>query len=397
MATMDQVRAYSGPALFSYGFRPFFLGGAIVAALTPALTALSLSGSLTLAGHYGTFAYHGHEMLFGFVGAVVAGFILTAVANWTGRLPLVGGRLIAMAGLWLAGRLAMAGVDFIGAVAAAIVDALFLLALAAVVWREVLAGKNWRNLPVCVLLTLFAVANVLWHAGMGFGSGGGAGFRVAVAVIALLLSLIGGRITPSFTLNWLKKSGKAPFDASFGKLDQAALASVGAALFAWVAAPTAQIAGGLLLLSALMLVLRLLRWRGWRAGAEPLVAILHVGYLWIPVGLALIGLSVLAPAVLPAATALHGITVGAAGVMTLAVMTRATLGHTGRALSADPATIVIYLLVNLGAAARLIAPFTLIDYTAAIGVASALWGGAFALFAVIYGRYLLSPRLAHSP
>lgn len=395
MATMDQVRAYAGPALFSYGFRPFFLGGAIVAALTPALTSLSLGGGLTLAGRYGTIAYHGHEMLFGFVGAVVAGFILTAVANWTGRLPLVGGRLIAIAGLWLAGRLAMAGVDIIGVSLAAVIDALFLVALAAVIWREVLAGKNWRNLPVCALLTLFALANILWHAGTISGNGGGLGLRIAVAVIALLLSLIGGRITPSFTLNWMKKSGKAPFDASFGNLDRAALAGVGAALIAWVVAPTAAIAGGLLVVAALLLVLRLLRWRGWRTGAEPLVAILHVGYGWLAVGLALIGLSVLAPAILSAATALHGVTVGAAGVMTLAVMTRATLGHTGRALTADAPTIVIYLLVNIGAAARLMAPFAPFDYTAAISVASALWGGAFALFAAVYGRYLLSPRLAH--
>lgn len=397
MATMEKVRAYAGPALFSYGFRPFFLGGAIVAALIPALTALSLGGGLTLAGRYGAIAYHGHEMLFGFIGAVVAGFILTAVANWTGRLPLVGARLIAMAGLWLAGRLAMAGVDSIGIAAAAAIDGLFLVALAAVVWREVLAGKNWRNLPVCVLLTLFALANILWHAGMGFGSGGGAGLRVAVAAIALLLSLIGGRITPSFTLNWLKKSGKAPIDASFKKFDQAALASVGAGLFAWVIAPTAAIAGVLLLLSAVLLALRLLRWRGWRTGAEPLVAILHVGYLWVAVGLALIGLSVLAPAAAPAATALHGITSGAAGVMTLAVMTRATLGHTGRALRADAATNVIYLLVNLGALARLSAPFAPIDYMASIGVASALWSGAFAVFAVVYGKYLLTPRAATRP
>lgn len=397
MATMEQVRAYSGPALFSFGFRPFFLGGAIVAALTPGLTALSLSGRVTLAEQYGAIAYHGHEMLFGFVGAVVAGFILTAVANWTGRLPLFGGRLIAMAGLWLAGRFAIAGVDMIGVAVAALVDGFFLLALAAVVWREVLAGRNWRNLPVCALLTLFAFANVLWHAGMISGSGGGAGLRLAVAVIALLLSLIGGRITPSFTLNWLKKSGGAPFDAKFGKVDQAALASVGAALIAWVVAPTSQIAGVLLLLSSALLLLRLLRWRGWRTGAEPLVAILHVGYLWVPIGLALIGWSALAPAALPAAMALHGLTAGAAGVMTLAVMTRATLGHTGRPLKADAATIVIYLLVNLGAVARLAAPLTPFDYAASIGFASALWGCAFAVFAVVYGRYLLTPRLVDKP
>lgn len=395
--TMQQVRRYKGPALFSFGFRPFFLAGAIVAAAIPVVTAVSLSGGPLVAETYGALAFHAHEMLFGYLSAVVAGFLLTAVANWTGRLPIVGSGLSAIVALWLAGRIAVAAVDVIGVHAAAIVDMAFLVAFAAFIWREVLTGRNWRNLPVCILLTLFAAANGAWHAGVVFNGDGGLGLRIGVAVIVVLLALIGGRVTPSFTSNWLKKSGHAGVDAKPDALDKAALASVGAAAVVWVAAPTSMAAGVLLLAAAALILARLARWRGWRTFAEPLVAILHVGYLWVSIGLALLGWSVLAPAALPASTALHGLTAGAAGVMTLAVMTRATLGHTGRALTADRATSLIYLLVNLGAALRLAAPVMPVDYTAAIALASALWSAAFVVFAVVYGRYLTTARLRAKP
>lgn len=392
-STAMQMRQYRGPVLFSFGFRPFFLFGALLASILPMLAALSMSGALTIGGAYGAIAYHGHEMVFGFLAAIVAGFVLTAVPNWTGRLPVLGWRLVALFALWLAGRVAMPASGAIGLQATAVIDTLFLIVVDLIVWREVAAGKNWRNLPVCVLLGLFALGNLLWHFHAVREGAGQFGLRWGVAVIATLLAFIGGRITPSFTRNWFMKN-RTPFaDAPFAIVDKLALGSLVAAMIVWLAAPTGAPTGVLLFAAAGLNFFRLARWRGWLTTAEPLVAILHVGYLWLAVALLLLGVAAAFPASVSVSTAFHALTAGAAGVMTLAVMTRATRGHTGRALSADTATIAIYVLVNLGAAIRVAAPFWTPDYSAALTVAALLWSSAFLLFAVKYGQYLLTPKL----
>lgn len=392
MSSSEQIRTYAGPALFSFGFRPFFLSAAVVASAVPLIAAASLGGAVAVGGAGGPIAYHGHEMVFGYLGAVIAGFILTAAPNWTGRPPIVGARLAALFALWLAGRAAMLLPGTIGAVPAAIVDASFLVILNVVVWREVLAGKNWRNLPVCILLTMFAAGNLVWHLTVLQGGAGGAGLRSGAGVVAMLLALIGGRITPSFTLNWLAKTGHPAIEAGVGRLDKAALLSLAVGAVLYVVAPAMAPTGWILIAAAALLLARMARWRGWSTFEEPLVTILHAGYLWLSASVFLIGLSMIAPAAMAPSTALHALTAGAAGVMTLAVMTRATLGHTGRPLHADGATAAIYVLVNVGAATRVAAPYLPIDYAAASAIAGAIWGGAFALFAVVYGRYLVSPR-----
>lgn len=395
--TMEQRRGYRGAPFFSFGFRPFFLGGALVAAVIPLLTALSFSGLMMTGTAYGPAGYHGHEMVFGYLGAVVSGFILTAVPNWTGRLPVLGRRLMALFALWAAGRLAILFSGTIGPAAAFAVDAPFLIVLSGVIWREVIAGKNRRNLPVCVLITTFAAANVVWHLGWIGGGTGAIGWRLGIGVIAVLLALIGGRITPSFTRNWLVKSGRTPPDIAIRPLDKAALAVIAVAMAAWVWAPLSTVSGVLLLAASALHLVRLARWQGWRTLAEPLVTVLHAGYLWLALSLALLGLSAIAPGILTSSTALHALTAGAAGVMTLAVMTRATLGHTGRELKADVPTLLIYALVNLGALARLAAGFVPAHYAAALTASAVLWGGAFVLFAAVYGRYLAAPRLDSRP
>ena len=387
-----QTRGYRGFAFFSFGFRPFFLGGAVVAALAPALTALAYSGAIVVGEPFGVIAYHAHEMIFGYVGAVVAGFILTAVSNWTARPPITGLRLAMLFGLWATGRIAMGAAWAIGVHSAAFLDALFLIIVFIIVCREVVAGKNWRNAPICVALGMFASANVLWHLGVLSGGGSQFGYRWGVAVIALLLGLIGGRITPSFTLNWLAKTDRKTFDTAVGIIDKIALGSLGLALAAWLVAPVTKFTGLLLIIAAFFHLARLSRWKGWRTTAEPLVAILHVGYLWLPVSLLLLGASVLNPVLIAPSTAIHALTAGAAGVMTLAVMTRATLGHTGRTLHADKMTVLIYMLVNIGAGARLVAPLFPEIYGFALIGASMLWSMAFVLFAIVYGRYLITPK-----
>ncbi|MFQ5562340.1 MAG: NnrS family protein [Parvularculaceae bacterium] len=390
-SSAKQIRRYEGPPVFSFGFRPFFLSGAVVAATLPLLTALSVSGRSAIESGYGPIAYHGHEMLYGYLSAVVAGFTLTAVPNWTGRLPITGARLVVLFAVWLAGRVAVLASGAIGFLAAAGVDILFLVLMSLFIWREVLTGKNWRNLPICVLIALFAAGDVIWHVGALRGEPGGMGVRWGIAVIAMLLAFIGGRVTPSFTRNWMAKTGRAPINAAVTALDKAALILLAIGVAGWVAAPQAAITGWLLIAAAAAHFARLSRWGGWRTFAELLVTILHIGYFWVSLGILLIGLSIIAPAAFPPSAALHALTAGGAGVMTLAVMTRATLGHTGRALTADTPTKIIYGLAIASAVLRTASPFPPFDYGGALIAAGVLWGSAFALFAVIYGRYLLSP------
>jgi uncharacterized protein involved in response to NO len=386
----EKRRTYAGPAIFSFGFRPFFFGAALFAGLAVPLWMAALAHGSGLGADGNGAAWHAHEMLFGYTSAVVAGFLLTAIPNWTGRAPVMGGPLAGLFALWLAGRAAMLLPD--PGLAGRLADLLFLLALSAAVWREILAGRNWRNLPVAVLLTSFALANLLWHAEALGAPLAGLGQRLALSVLALLMSLIGGRIIPSFTTNWMKKKKLAPLPVPFGRLDQAVLALTGAALLAWLVAPLAKAAGALLLLAGLAHAIRLLRWRGWQTRAEPLVSILHVAYAWVAVALVLIGWSILDPGRFAGASALHALTAGAVGLLTLAVMTRASRGHSGRPLAADRLTIAIYALVFMGALLRLVLPLTPVPYVLGASIAGLFWSAGMLLFALGYAPMLLARR-----
>ncbi|MBX3485864.1 MAG: NnrS family protein [Phenylobacterium sp.] len=386
MSTAAARRAYEGPALFSFGFRPFFLFGAIwSAAVVPLWLYSYFHGGFEAL----TREWHIHEMIFGFLGAVIAGFLTTAVPNWTGRMPVVGAPLCGLVALWMLGRVAMLYPGILGA-AAAVIDSLFLLAFAAVIWREVLTGRNWRNLPVCGLVTVFALANVASHLPATVASE--AGVRLALAAASVLIALIGGRIVPSFTRNWMKARSLAPEPALFGPVDRAALGLtvVGAGL--WVVAPQAAVSGLALGLAGLAHLVRLARWRGWRAAAEPLVWILHLGYGWLGAGLLLLGGASLDPAVVPRSAGVHALTAGAVGVMTLAVMTRATRGHTGRPLAAGAGTLAIYVAINGAALLRVAAPFSGAGQPWLLGASGLAWSLAFGGFALAYGRMLTTPR-----
>jgi uncharacterized protein involved in response to NO len=397
MTTTAQARReYSGPALFEYGFRPFFLGAGLVAAGTiPAWLAMLAFGwapGLPL----DPLDWHIHEMIFGFIAAVVAGFLLTAIPNWTGRLPVAGWPLAGLSGLWLLGRLAMDS-PVLPESAAAPLDAAFLVLMAAFAWREVIAGGSTRNAPVCGLVTIFALANIVFHAEVLTAVGPGLSVRLALSAIMMLIALIGGRITPSFTLNWLGKRGDKDRPAPFGWYDKAALAVLVVALIAWIAAPVQYTTGGLLALAGVLHGLRLARWCGWQARVEPLLFILHVGYAWLPLSLLLLGLAALPAQIMVGSAAVHAATAGLIGTMTLAVMTRATLGHTRRPLTAGPLTVLIYVLVVAGAIIRVVAPYLPFDYLAALVAGGALWSASFALFALVYGRMLVTAALPRGP
>jgi uncharacterized protein involved in response to NO len=361
--------------LFSYGFRPFFLGAAIWAIVALALLMGSLAGLWELAPGYGALAWHGHEMLFGYASGVVAGFLLTAVPNWTGRLPVAGWRLALLFALWCLGRLA------------------FLPCLLVVMAREIVVGRNWRNLKPLTLIGLLAAANIAFHAEVLITGAPDFGLRAGVAALVALIVLIGGRITPSFTHSWLLRAGSPVLPASFGLADKLALLASGLALLAWIAFPGAKLTALLFLAAAAALSVRLWRWEGLRAWREPLLLVLHVGYGFVPLGFLLGALAILVPGSLAGTAPLHAWTVGAVGLMTLGVMTRATRGHTGRELKASPITVAIYgamivaVLLRIGAGAL---PQT---YMLLIEGAGLAWTAAFALFLLEYAPMLLGPRV----
>ena len=386
----------AAPAFLRGGFRPFFFGGPAWAIVALTLWLMTLGGSLTLPSAFEPLAWHRHEMLFGFVGAVVAGFLLTAIPNWTGRLPIAGPPLAALFGFWLAARLAVLFSASTGAPAAALFDVGFYVLLAALAAREVLAAKN-RNVPIVGLVLLFGLANAIDHAGAaGRLADDGLGWRAGISLVVLMISLVGGRIVPSFTRNWLAKRGvREGLPGQPGRYDLATIAATAAALLAWILAPETIAAGGLLAVAALLQALRLARWRGWRAAGDSLVFILHVGYAWVPVGLALLAASILGPAI-PRSAAIHALTAGAMGTMILAVMTRATLGHTGRELRASAQTTFLYLLVTLGALLRVASSLGLVDYRIGLEFSGVAWAGAFLIFLFAYGPILFRPRLGEA-
>lgn len=391
VTSAETIRTFRGPALFERGYRPFFLGAVIFSALAVPLWLLALRTGLGPPAYLGPRDWHVHEMVFGYLGAVIAGFLLTAIPNWTGRLPVAGWPLALLAGLWLAGRVAML-VSSGSPVAGAVIDSAFLCVFAAIAWREVLAGRNRRNLPICVLVTVFAAANIGFHLASVRGLDLALAERMALAVIAGLIMLVGGRIVPSFTRNWLAKQGATRLPAAFGLIDKLAMAATGAALVAWIAATQALVSAVLFAIAAAMLALRLARWRGLSTFAEPLVIILHIAYAWLPLWCALMALQIGWPAVLDVSTALHALTAGAIGTMTVAVMTRATLGHSGRPLAADWLTSVVYLLVVAGAALRVLTPLLPLDPLAMLTIAGAAWSAGFALFAIGYAPVFLRGR-----
>lgn len=381
---------WAGPALFAYGFRPFFLAAATWACAALLLWLASLAHGLPLPSAMAPMAWHAHEMLFGFAMASVGGFMLTAIPNWTGRLPLSGWPLAALVGLWLVGRLATLTSAWTGAVPGAVLDLAFPAALLAVVLREVAAGRNWRNLPVCAGAAVLLTANLLTHLEpLGLADTTGLGQRLGIGTLAMLVGLIGGRIVPSFTTNALRREGGTRLPATFGPFDKVVLAASLVAIVVWVAVPEQAVTGILLVLAGLGHGVRLARWHPLATRGEPLLWVLHLGYAWLALGLVLLGADALRGTY---GQHLHALTAGCFATMILAVMTRATLGHTGRELTANRATMVAYLLVSLGALARVAAHAFPAVYLPMVTTAGLAWLMGFVLFLAIYGPMLLRPR-----
>jgi uncharacterized protein involved in response to NO len=381
-----------GGPLFSYGFRPFFLGAGVWAILSVAIWLGWLAGLWALAPHYGALVWHAHEMLFGYGSAVVAGFLLTAVPNWTGHLPVAGWRLMLLFLLWCVARVAFLMMGPVGPLPAVVIDSLFLPCLLLVMAREILAGRNWRNLMPLALVGLLAAANIGFHAEILIAGGPDISTRVAVAALIGLIMLIGGRIIPSFTRNWLSRMGAPRLPVPFDRFDKMALIVSGLALLLWIVRPVDAAAGVFFLIAAIVQCVRLWRWAGVQTWREPLVLVLHLGYAFIPLGFLLGAASILLPGSVAGTAALHAWTVGAIGLMTLGVMTRATRGHTARDLTASASTMAIYGAMIAAALLRIGASLVPEAYGIMLDAAGVAWIAAFGMFLFEYGPMLLGPR-----
>ncbi len=382
----------TGPVLFSYGFRPFFLGGALWAIAAMGLWIAAITGHITIAETYGAPNWHAHEMLFGFASAVLAGFLLTAVPNWTGRLPVSGWPLAGLFALWCAGRIALLASDAIGVAVAAAIDALFLPVLLAICTREVVAGRKWKDLKVLAGLAALSLANALYHVAAIHGGHDPMAIRLAVAAYVVLVMIVGGRIIPSFTRNWLNKFGRTDFPVPYNSYDMVAILAGTGALGLWAVLPDHPATAATGVTAAALHCIRLHRCRGWPVARDRILVILHIAYVFIPLGLVAFSLS--AAGYLEERSVLHLLSVGAIACMMLAVMTRASLGHTGRALVASKVTVASYAALILCALVRPLAEI-LPDLSHALYAASGLlWIAAFGLYCLEYTPILARKRRA---
>jgi uncharacterized protein involved in response to NO len=393
------VAPVRGQALLALGFRPFFLAAGVEGAVLPLAWLAMLYGWLPAPAWLDPFLWHGHEMLFGLVSAAIAGFLLTAVPNWTGTLPVAGVRLAALVALWLLGRIAMAAAGALPAAAVAVADLAFPAALFVAVAWPIVRARQTRQAGVLAVLLVLAGANLGAHLdALGVAPGAGRpALRLASVFVALLILVIGGRITPSFTQNAIVRAGATPTVRVRPALDRLSLASALALALAELLAPRSLATGASAAVAALVTLARMSGWQTRFALGDPLVASLHVGFAWVGAGFAAIALADLGAPV-PPTVALHALTAGAMGAMILAVMTRVALGHSGRPLVAPRSARIAYLLVSAGALARVLGPLLATGaQRAAWTLAGLLWGGAFAAFLAGYAGMLLGPRADGRP
>jgi uncharacterized protein involved in response to NO len=391
MTTVPTRQSYVGPALLANGFRPFFLLGSIYAGSAILVWLPLFYGEMSLTSAFAPRDWHVHEMLYGYLPAVITGFLFTAIPNWTGRLPIRGMPLLVLVMVWILGRLCVTFSLETGWLAAMLIDASFLSLVAAAAAREIVAGRNWRNLNVVLLVLLLLAGNVAFHLEAHFHGAADVGIRVGIAVVVLLISLIGGRIIPSFTRNWLVRENPGRLPVPFGRFDMIVVAVGALALACWVISSAGQLTAGVLALAGLLHLVRLGRWAGDRTGRERLLLILHVGYAFIPLGFLLNAAS--AFGVIPPGAGIHAWMAGAAGIMTLAVMSRASLGHSGQQLTASPTTQAIFAAIIISALSRICAVIEPAHSEPLLHLAAYTWAAAFIGFAISFGPLLAGTDL----
>ena len=382
------------PVLFSYAFRPFFLFNGLFAIVVVALWLMSLHGAGLPVLPANTMMWHGHEMLVGFAMAAVAGFLLTAVANWTGR-PAVRGAVLAWLVLaWLTGRLAMLVSGILPALVVMLLDSVFPLFLCALAASEIFTAANRRNYPVVVITALMAILNLVFHVG-GVQNDPGIqrlALYLLIQLFLLLVTVIAGRILPAFTANWLRARGETRLPSINLKMDVAAIAATAFVGVSVSLSQTGTTTGVLALIAALIHAIRLSRWHGLSTTSEPLLFVLHINYLWLPTGYLLMACAAFGWWFLPTA-ALHALTMGAIGGMILAVTTRVALGHTGRPLHAARATVVAYGVLVLATLLRVLGPQFSNQGLTIIDLSAGAWMLAFGIFSWVYWPILTRKRV----
>lgn len=383
------LKSLRNAPLLSRGFRPFFLAAALWAVAAIAIWPLFFTGAVAIPTAFSPVDWHIHEMIYGYAAAVVAGFLLTAIPNWTGHLPVAGWPLALICVLWMLGRLAICTSAWIGWAPAAVVDTAFLVAFAGLIGREVIAGNNQRNFKVVALVLILAIANAGFHVEAALTGSAAVAARAGLAIIVFLILLVGGRVVPSFTHNWLAKQQVVKRPVSFGNFDSGVLVLSALALIVWIAAPEQNWTGVVLLIAGGANFWRLWRWRGWSTRADQLVLVLHAGFFFAALGFLFNGAHTLWPDLIGSmAVGVHVWAIGAIGTMTLAMMTRTTLSHTKRDLVASRATLLVYAAIIAAMIARVLMEFVPGLALPLLYAAAAAWVASFAGFAIVYGPML---------
>jgi len=400
----EQPQPPSGFALFNYGFRPFFLLAGLFGMLSVPMWVGLYAGHVDLNLVAAPMLWHGHEMLFGYTTAAIVGFLLTVVPNWTKVKARKGNILIVLSVLWLAGRVAFWAQGYIPYGLVMAIDMLFLIVFTALVMRPLIDPQYRRQLMFVPILLALVVANAMTHLGIagldvpGLDWGPDIGLRgltLGLDATVVLIAVMAGRVTPSFTSSFLGHGDPTIKVLQRPKLERAVMGATWAILVVDQVLPVSFLAGSVALIAAVLHAVRLSGWQGHRTLSNPILWVLHLGYVWLIAGLVLKGLSDFG--VLAAADGVHALTIGAIGTITLGVMTRAALGHTGRAVKAAPAIVGAYVLVSVAALVRL-ATIVWPEHSTALVMASGLlWTAAFAVFVAVYAPVLMRPRLDGRP
>lgn len=376
--------------LAAKGFRPFFLLAGAFAALILPVWLFTLAGLLGTTRYLDGMTWHAHEMIFGFAMAVLAGFLLTAVSNWTGKETLVGTPLMAACTLWALGRIGMAVPDLLPRGAPALLDLAFVPVLAIAIARPLVATRSYRNFVMIAALAVMWLADLAVHLdALGIIHGWSRrALGLAVDVIVLLLIVMTGRIVPMFTKNG---TGIATVHGR-PTLDKLAAAAMVVTLLATALFADLRYGGAAAAVTAVLVVVRSLSWGTKHTARVPMLWILHAGHAWIAVGLAMRAGAAFALAV-PAAVATHALTVGAIGALTLGMMARVALGHTGRAVTASRTVTLAFALVTIAALVRVVGPLVdMAAYRTFVFIAGISWTAAFLLFVFRYAPVLTAPR-----
>ncbi|MCW8902823.1 NnrS family protein [Sedimenticola sp.] len=382
-----------GPVILALGFRPFFMSAALSALILMLIWLGAWSGAYPLPAYYGGIGWHSHEMLFGYAVAIIAGFLLTAVRNWTGVTPPTGTPLGLLFLLWLAGRVAPFLSGVIPPALIAIIDLAFLPAVALAIMPALWKGEQKVNRVFVPLLLVMAVANLYVHLqSLGLTNTAIRGADAMLYLVAFLITLLGGRVIPFFT------EAVIPGHSSKrnSRVELATVISLGGLIAVQFVYPNALLSSILAFAVAVTQILRVTGWYNRQIWQIPILWVLFTGMFWLVIGFTMTGLAYLGFTGLNLAK--HAITVGGIGVLTYGMMARVALGHTGREIQSNPLINGCFILLNLAALFRVFGPVLLPgQYTMWVHLSGGIWIISFLLFAVIYVPMLTQPRVDGKP